>query len=404
MKCKRKKVFLSLLCLLTFLIMVITACDKSNQNQQKEKRLLIWVSGNAKELDFFHSSIDSFRQKFTDTQIELQPFNFSNLKPSIFGVADSQSSRPDIIMFASDWLGELVEKKILVEITAPSRQFLPIATRAMNYKQKNYGIPYSLETIALIYNPELLATPPADIKALTDLQISPNQSIYPLLYDNKNFYFHAPWFHSFGARTFKNETLNIAKQNAADSIDFAIALEQKYKLVAPKSNQAAAINLFCAGKTAMTINGPWVIPDLELNKVPFKVCPIPGQTTQEPAQPFVGVKGLGITRFCQNSDSARNFLEFFTNENNLAKAAKNSIFIPCISTIKQQNLESEWIKGFINQAEHGILMPANPEMKYVWSEMNRVLRIKFIKNPDSLELLKEAQSRIISSTSGKEKE
>ena len=405
MSYKNKTFFFSLFFILTLSLLFATACDKSGQNQRKEKKLLIWFSGSAKEQDFLNNTINSFKTDFADIKIELQSFNFNNLKPSILGVTESQSAKPDIVMFASDWLGELVEKKVLVSVSETSNQhFLPIAIKAMKYKNKIYGFPYSLETIALIYNPELVATPPEDLKALTELKFSRQDNIYPLLYDNKNFYFHAPWFHSFGARIFQDENLNIAGQKAADSLDFALALEQKYKLVAPKSNQPAAINLFCAGKAAMTINGPWIIPDLELNKVSYRVCPIPGQTPEKPAPTFVGIKGLGITSFCKEADSAEKFLKFLTSANNILKAAENSIFIPCVSSIKKQNFDSKWIKGFINQAEHGILMPANPEMKYVWSEMNRALRLKFINKTDSVPLLKEAQKRIKSSILTEEKE
>ncbi|MGM0598197.1 MAG: sugar ABC transporter substrate-binding protein [Candidatus Rifleibacteriota bacterium] len=404
MKCRNKKLFFSLFCLMTFLLLFATACEKSEKSKKDEKQLLIWFSGSSKEIDFFQRTIDSFSQSFPGVRLELQPFNFNNLKPSILGAAESQSNRPDIIMFASDWLGELAEKKILKELSETPANFLPVAAKAMKYKDKTYGIPYSLETIALIYNSKMLATPPADIKALTELKLPNENNIYPLLYDNKNFYFHAPWFHSFGARIFNNGDLSIASAEAADSIDFALALEQKYKLLAKKSNQPAAINLFCAGKAAMTINGPWIIPDLELNKVSYKVCPIPGQTPEKPAKPFVGIKGLGITRFCNEKVNAENFLKFLTSEKNILKAVNNSIFIPCISTVKKQNFDSEWIKGFIQQAEHGIPMPTNPEMKYVWSEMNRVLRLKFIRHSNSIELLKEAQKRIIDSCTMEEKE
>lgn len=380
-------VFLIVLCLL------LPACNQIEPGQTSNSKIEVWIDANPELLALLHQQVRTLPGIDRDFKVNFRVFRFEDLKPAILGsISNKGSEPPDLIMFSSDWLGELVGSNLIASISMPGHDYLPVASAAMHWADKCYGLPWSLDTVALIVNDKLVPRPPENFTELLALKNSLPAGIFPLIYDNKNFYYHAAWFHAFADGLFADDRLQLTSAGVARSLDFAYELEAVHGLVPPKANQAAAINLFAAGRAAMTINGPWAIPDFIRNKISFSVVPIPGPDSATLARPFVGVKGLAVTSFSPKPELAYQVALAISSSDFMEKVAAKSLFIPCFRSSGEKS--QPWLQGFVRQAERGRLMPARPEMKFVWSEMNRVLRLRFLGQASATALLNQAQARI----------
>ena len=383
---------LSLL-LLVMLLTLPLGCGNTENSSGTTSKIEVWLDASPELLPLLREQVKPLTDARTPVKVNFRVFRFEDLKPAILGCkANDLDDKPDLIMVSSDWMGELVNSGLLQPLPEISTGYVSVASAAMHWENKCYGVPWSLDVVAMIVNSDLVKSVPGNFKQLLELGDILPDKIYPLVYDNKNFYYHAAWYHAFGAKLFNDGQLEISSDVAAKSLDFAYDLENRFALVPAKSNQSAAINLFAAGQAAVTINGPWAIGSFIKNGVNFEVVPIPGPETGEVARPLVGVKGIGITSYCRRKESAQQVLDMITSEKFMRKIAAKSLFIPCF---KLSGETSGWMQGFVDQASRGILMPSRPEMKFFWSEINRAMRLRFAQASSSKELLLEAEERIL---------
>src|SRR5699024_4833690 len=70
---------------------------------------------------------------------------------------------PDITVGAHDWLGELTANAVVapLELGEKASAFEPVAVDAFTYDGQVYGLPYAIESVALIRNTELAPEAPA---------------------------------------------------------------------------------------------------------------------------------------------------------------------------------------------------------------------------------------------------
>ena len=76
---------------------------------------------------------------------------------------------PDVIVGAHDWLGELVQNSTVAPVNLASdvaAKFLPKAIEATKFNGQSYGVPYAVENIGLMYNKDLVPTPPKTMDEL----------------------------------------------------------------------------------------------------------------------------------------------------------------------------------------------------------------------------------------------
>ncbi|MEW6710593.1 MAG: extracellular solute-binding protein [Candidatus Riflebacteria bacterium] len=374
---------------LFFLLIMMAGCENRDYSARSHDKVEVWLDAGPELLTMLRDEVKNRQSDFPGLRVNFRVFRFEDLKPAILG-SISAVEKPDIFMFSSDWLGEMVQAGLIASVTLPAQEYLSVASEAMFFNGSYWGYPWSLDTIALIINRDLVKNAPEDLQQMIDLKNHLPNGVYPLLYDNKNFYYHAPWFHAFGASVFDEKGFSVDGPEAVAAFDFAYELETIHELVPEKANQAAAINLFCAGKLAMTINGPWAIPEFIKNRVNFSVVPIPGPDSQKVSRPLVGIKGLAIASQSAAKPGAEKVMSLIAGQSFLQRAAEKSMFIPCLKSSGQNDL----IKGFVEQAQNGVLMPSRPEMRYVWSEMNRALRLKFSEKRSSAEILSETRARL----------
>ncbi len=378
------------------LLFWLAGCGGETAPGKSRLALNVWLDASTRELEFFRSIKGLYEETHQGVSLHLRVVRLNDLKPTFLGHA-SGTAEPDVLLIVNDWIGELAKSDLLLPLPGSFSHLLPTMLGAMEHEGMLLAVPWSFETVALFYNKALVATPPGTIEELVREGRSLLQrGVFPLIYDNKNFYFHAPWFFGFGGTLFgKAGEIVFASPESARALAFAVSLQTEHGIVPPKSNYPAMINLFGSGSAAMIITGPWSLPDIRRSPVSFGIAPVPGIATGSAAKPFLGVKGFAVNRFSRNREAAVEWVRFLGSTEIQWRAARELGTLACCGETGNPASTTSDETGFRAGVRDGVPLPPGEEMKEVWQEANWSLQTAFA-NPasDPLPILETARDRI----------
>lgn len=368
-----KKICLSVLAML----LGLGACAPA---ASRRISLTLWLDTNDKEMKFFKNLAHQVEEKFPRLRLKLRFVNFDDLKPRFQGQV-GETREPDILYMMNDWIGELVEQNLLRPLSITPEGVVPQALTSMSYQHKLYGVPFVLQTLGLVYNRKLVSQAPASEQALIALAHRPHpKDRYTLLYDQRNFYYHAPWFHACGGKLFDaSGHLALEPEPLRRSLRWARDL-QREGVVPPGSSYSVMVNLFSTGQAATIVTGPWSIAMLEENELDYGVAPLPKGPCEGEPRPFIGVKGFGLNRLGAHPEEAEQVLSFFTSHAVQEQVLHELDNLPVRADAYTGELKPAQ-KTFYQLLDAGVPMPNSPMMKYVWQEMNWLLGQVFDQQP-----------------------
>lgn len=301
--------------------------------------------------------------------------------PGKFQQAAAAGKGPDIWCWPHDRAGEWIAAGLLDPVN-PSKQFRdeisPLAWQAWTMNGKVWAYPISIEAIALIYNKDLVPTPPKtmeEIPALDKKLKAKGKSA--ILWEYQNTYFTWPLLAANGGYPYKQRPDGTYDPtdtgvNNAGAIKGAELLARFVKEgIVPEdtsgSDTEAGVN---SGKVAMMINGPWAWDNLKKSKINFGVAPIPS-VAGNPAAPLIGVLGCMINHSSVNKELAVEFLEkhLLTLPGLEAMNAATPLGVPANKAFFDKLKNDPAIEATMQSAKAGHPMPNNPEMGRFWSSM-----------------------------------
>ncbi|MDF1595001.1 MAG: maltose ABC transporter substrate-binding protein [Acidimicrobiia bacterium] len=296
-------------------------------------------------------------------------------------VAGPAGEGPDIIIGAHDWLGQLVDSGVVapLDVSAVADQFSEASIQAFNYEGQIYGLPTSVENIALVRNVDLVPDAPATFEELAEVALAlfaAGDVEVPLaLQENGNGdpYHNYPLVTSYGGYVF-----GVNADGSYNPEDVGIDSEGGLAAAQAFSDYAASglINVdvtydimtesFGNGTAPFAITGPWALPSFE--GVNYVVEPIPPAAGGEP-QPFIGVQGFMISAFAENPIFAQTFvLDFMsTQEAQVALFQADPRPPAHLGAFAEVSADNQAIQGFGLSGQNGYPMPAIPEMGSVWT-------------------------------------
>ncbi len=331
---------------------------------------------------------------------------------SDFITAAPTGSGPDIILGAHDWIGELNASGLLapVELGPNAANFAPNAVQAFTYTDgKVYGMPQATENIALIYNTDLVPTPPTtfdEVKTMS-ADIKAAGTLYGFLRQVGDPYHYYPIQTAFGGYIFGQnadgsynaEDLGL---NSEGSVAALTWLDSMYAdgLLDRNANITGDLMLsaFQNGDAAMIISGPWAINGIKAAGVPYAVTNIPAGT--QPGAPFMGVQGFMVNAFSKNQLLAQTFLQTF-----VATDATMQAFFdqdPRISawTPVADKIEDPDLKAFSEAGKVAQPMPNIPAMNSVWGGQGDAITLVETGKLTPQEGADQAQSQVSTAIAG----
>jgi arabinogalactan oligomer/maltooligosaccharide transport system substrate-binding protein len=340
--------------------------------------LVIWTDAEREQA--ISDAAVAFEEE-TGAKVTLVQKNFEDLRADFIAQVPTGEG-PDITVGAHDWLGALVTAGVVntIDLGEKSSEFEQVALDAMTYDGQLYAVPYSLETIALLQNVDLVGEEaPATWDEMIEKGLAANTE-RPFVIntggETGDGYTMYGFQTSFGAPVFVQDdtgsyTSEVGMGGAAGEA-FATWLSENGKngtgYLSTTVDYDINNELFNSGKAPYTIQGPWAIssfPDVNV-----AVNPIPS-AGGETAAPFVGVQGFYLSSQSKNSLLATEFLVNYLGTEDAQRALYEADpRIPAWTTLAEEVSSDPIIAGFLASSKGGVPMPSIPEMGSVWDFWN----------------------------------
>lgn len=309
---------------------------------------------------------------------------------------------PDIFIFAQDRLGGWIEAGKTVEpidffVDKPVKdRLLPGMIDAMTYKGGIYGLPINYKMTTLIYNKDLVKTPPKTTDEMVKIAKGLTNAAsgrYGLAYWYTNFYFHSALMNAFGGAVFdKDGNLTVNSPATVASLNQMMTWYKTDAILPPEPSEALIASLFNEGKAAMVINGPWFVGDID-KKINFGLAPLPLlDAAKKPLRPWMTIEGAYVAASSAKKDLAYELVKYLTSEEaGLVLALEGRQLHTNKAIYANPKVSGDPVlKAFRDQLDNAEPMPNRPEMTMVWSPATTAMN-KIVKGNATVEAaLKEA--------------
>ncbi len=348
---------------------------------QSNLKLLVWINGD-KGYNGLQRVGDAFERQ-TGVKVEVQ---HPEGAPEKFQQAVGAGKGPDIFCWPHDRVGEWAKAGLIVPVRpnkAIRDEIEPSAWDAFRYRGKVWGYPIAIEANGLIYNKDLVRTPPAtfdDVRVI-DAELS-RQGKKAILWDFNKSFFTWPMLAGAGGFVFGKD-----KAGEYDPLQVGVNTPGAVKAgevlkgliddkVMPKGARYAEMEAgFARGTVAMMVSGPWAWDNARRAKINFGVAPIPAVVAGQPSQPFVGVLGCMVSAPSKLKDIAREFLEnhLLRPEQLKVVNADVPLGVPANKAFYAELSTDPNIRATMENARLGRPVPNIPEVGRFWTAMDAAL-------------------------------
>ncbi|PZR96610.1 MAG: maltose/maltodextrin ABC transporter substrate-binding protein MalE [Candidatus Chloroheliales bacterium] len=349
----------------------------------KEGTLTIWVDAGRVP------AITELGKQFTakyNVPVVVQELGFGDIRDDL-KLSGPAGEGPDLIIGAHDWLGELVSNGLLepLDLGAKAASFNPVAVKAFTYNGKLYGMPYSVEAVALMYNKDLVPTPPKTWDELKQIakQLQDAGKVEQGYVLQQGDPYHTEALNTgFGGYIFgRNADGSYNPQDVGlDSPGAKAAAAELDSMVKQgllrKDVTADLMNsMFQQGKSAMMITGPWALGDVRKSGIHYGVAKIP--TMKQTPRPFVGVQGFMVSAFAKNKLLAKTFLTEYVATDDAMMALYKAVPASMAWLPIKDKINDPDLAVFAASASDGDPMPAIPQMSSVWDSWTKAIVLIF---------------------------
>lgn len=362
-------------------MVALAACTPGGGGGQADPGppLTVWVDANrAVELQ---QVAEQFEEE-TGVVVELVQKEYGDGLRDDFITQAPTGRGPDVIVGGHDWLGQFVQNGVVAPLELGDRasEFVEVGLDAMTFDGVLYGLPASLENIALVRNTALASSTPTDWQGLLaegQRLVDEGLAEYPVLLQSgpeSDPYHLYPVQASFGASLF-----GIDETGSYDPDELLIGGEagDRFAEALAEWGRAGVINVnisgdiareeFVAGKSPWMVTGPWTIPAIEQAGIEYAIESIPS-AGGEAATPFVGVQGFFVSSQSQNPLAANSFVvDYLGSEEVQLGLYELGGRAPALLSAFEVASADPVIRAFGEVGAAGVPMPNIPQMGAVWN-------------------------------------
>ncbi|NNC13423.1 maltose ABC transporter substrate-binding protein [Planctomonas sp. JC2975] len=325
-------------------------------------------------------------KKDTGITVKLVVKDFANVDKDFISQVPTGKG-PDMIVSPHDKLGSYVQNGVVspLQLGDKSGDYADVAIQAVTYDGQVYGLPYSIENVALLRNTALVP----DVSSTFDEVVSKGKAAqaanagtvkYPFLLglDPKQGdpYHMYPLQTSFGSSVFAQKsdgTYDATKLTLGDEagLKFAAAIKDwgQQGILNANITGDIALDAFDKGQSAYYLTGPWNVPAIKKAGIKYAIDPLPSAGGEQ-AKPFLGVNAFFISAKSKNKVAATKFLVEYLGTDSAQEALyKVGGRPPALKTAYATVAKSDPdIKSFGDIGLNGVPMPAIPQMASVWAD------------------------------------
>ncbi|WP_144720681.1 sugar ABC transporter substrate-binding protein [Agrococcus jejuensis] len=342
--------------------------------------ITVWMDQN--RADALGDVIASFEEE-SGTTVEVVIKEFGDIAGDFVTQAPGGEG-PDVVIAPHDALGNLVSNGVVapIELGDASGDFQDVAIEAMSYDGSVYGVPVSIENLALVRNTALAPEAPAtwdDLVATGQAAVASGSAQYPLLVgldpntaDPYHLYplqasYGGPLFALNDDGTYDGSDLQIGNEG---NLQFAAQLQQwgADGILNLSISQDIAKEQFAAGASPYTITGPWSLAQFDEAGIEYAIDPIPSAGGQS-ATPLVGVQGFMLSSYSENPIVATQFItDYMASEEAQTAIYEAGDRAPALTAAFEAMPADSPTAAFGEIGADAVPMPNVPEMAAIWDQ------------------------------------
>ena len=349
--------------------------DEATEQPEMSGEITVWV--DADRAGVLEEAADDFTAE-TGVKVNLVQKEFGEIRDQFVQQVPTGEG-PDIAVGAHDWLGVLVTNGVVapVELGDRAGDFEQVAVDAWSYDGQTYGVPYAIESIALLRNTDLVAEAATDYDDMIakgtaagtdyaflvglDPEAADPYHLYPFQTS-----FGAPVFGTNADGSYNPDDLQIGNEGGQAFAQWLGAQGAAGILNTNITGELAREN-FVAGKSPFFLTGPWNVPAAVEAGLNIAVDAIPSAGGQD-AQPFAGVQGFFLSAESDNRLAANEFLLNYVGSEEVQTALYEvGGRAPALTAAFDAAVAGDPITaGFGEVGANAVPMPSIPEMGAVW--------------------------------------
>ncbi len=350
----------------------VTACAGGGTGGTLTGELTLWHSygsGAGTESDALAAAIGVVCAENPGLKLDVVGLDFG----SLFNVYRLQASNgdPDLFIAPNDSMWELAEATLLQNVADRIDQaaFSDLAIQGSSYTTSSaevgiWQVPESLKAVALYYNKDTVATPPATTaELLAAVQGGAKVAFLQGIYHNFG------WWGAFGGQLMDDVGMCIADQGGvAESMQFLADLKAAGATFT--TDYAEMADGFKAGDFDMIVDGPWAAGGYAADVANLGVAPMPAGPSG-PALPLTGVDGYNINPYADSVDLAIDFAIRMVQPDIQAIYAATAYHIPSSPDVPPS--DNEVSAQFAQAVLNGALRPQRQELGAFWDNFGNAL-------------------------------
>lgn len=371
--------------------------EQGEQTEEQEKTAALAPEEGA-ELTYWTNNVDfgqavgeKFEEKYgvpvTVEEVGLDAIN----KVLLDGPAGNGS---DIFMVAHDSFETGYSAGVFMEIDQGiagklNNELSPKAMDTVTREGKVYGVPVSAETLALIYNKDLVTEPAGTFEEIleecADFNNPSENKFWFVAFCTSGYgaypYLSAKGFQLFGEDGQDNDNPGFNTDEFAAGLEtvaeFGQAMGLKSSDLVMENGQLLSQN-FVDGKVGYYIDGPWTVDYMHNSGVNVGVTTLPtynGKTLT----PFAGVQNAHISAYTEYPNASQLFAEYLAS-----KEGAELLYAKANKITARKDIENiaglcddEISRVYAEQFAEAVPMPSSKRMSYYWTITEAVLSAVF---------------------------
>ncbi|AEH38732.1 extracellular solute-binding protein [Halopiger xanaduensis] len=284
---------------------------------------------------------------------------------------------PDIFTHAHDWVGPFEDRGWLYDVSDDltidiDETYTDTALEAATWQDGVYGLPYAAETVGLLYNRDLVDSPPETLDEMVEVMEDhhdPDDGQYGVAYPLADPYFASAWIHAFGGYLYDDEADELGHELDETIEGVELLVDSFWPYAAADPSYESQIAVFNDGNAPFVIVGPWEVSGFRDSGIDVGIARLPTVDGGDPS-PYTGVQLWYFTQELEDGEAlatSREFAEWYTTTDNVILSNADELgYIPVHADLSESDELSDEVAAFAENVSIGEVMPTSPKMERVW--------------------------------------
>ena len=382
------------------LLVLLSGCTSS-----PESEVVLWHAYRGDEAAALKTTVDEYLETPGAVRVRLVSVPYDAFANKL-RVSIPKGNGPDIFIFAHDQVGDWAARGLVESLSFWSSEsqldgFLPETLDPLVFDDAIFGWPMAFKTLALFYDRKYVQQPPktmGDLFASVDALRQSEPAVWGFGYPIENYYYHAIWLHAHQGRVLGANARPVLTSDAMEkSFSYARNLLKREGLVPPELSPALMTSLFNQRKLAFVINGPWFRGEIATDH-DWGVATIPlVNETQQAAKPYLGVEALMMSAASPRKEAAIKVMRALTSESAAYERWRTARQLVANQAVygRDDVKNDRFSIAFRAQLSRTVPLSNRPEMRHVWSPLQRALNEAVIGDGAVVDALNEAQRAVL---------